>query len=160
MQRRELVRAADKLLGPDFKLKPLRKRRVNNPDYKVKSVNWSLTISGEEGQLKISIGKDKVRSISLPVEVYNDDLFGERKVIEITRLFSYMFNKEFMGYVTESIAAILSGEKKGTTYLEGTMLIPPKVLGIPKTVIVEELSLEGLQEDGQLPMDLKDFKKM
>ena len=62
--------------------------------------------------------------------------------------------------VGKIVSKYLPSLRKSEKEIGGTAIIPPKILRIPKMVTVEELSLEGLQAEGQLPMDLKGFKRM
>ena len=112
MQKRELVRAADKLLGLEFILKPFGKQIVPNSDYRAKALDWKLEINKDRGILEITFGKDDKRTkIILPCIVYADDLFKEVKVLKILNGSLPIINNDFIRYVSASISRILSADK-------------------------------------------------
>lgn len=180
MQKRELVRAADKILGDSFKLKAPRSKRVNNPEYRAIPVRWSIHIDKPGlGSFSIFMGGKGNLSLSIPFEMHNGVClarkFAIKKIYDLgngieTEDFSLLpkdgkkmdgLAKTVNGIVDIIVkigSDVISKNSSGLIHTDQITLIRPAVFGIPKTVTVQELSLEGLQYEGQLPKDLKGFK--
>jgi hypothetical protein len=157
-----------------------RKQRVPNPYYRAIPIEWKLMTeepSGlRDGMLELSFrttdAKGNKSVMSFPCVVSDSKCFpqkvGTMKKIDPK---GYCVRKEEFsivekyaerpsGYiailndvvedVARAINSILSCVKNPGNLLKGVHLVNPKIMRIPKVITAQEISLEYLQEQGQL----------
>ena len=180
--KKALERAADRILGDSFKCKIKKNLLVNNPEYRAIPVKWTVSMDKRgTGRITVFMGGKGNLFLSIPFEVHNGICLTRKFAIKKSfDLGQGRVEEDFSllpkdGKNMDSLAKTVNGIidiivvvasdilSKNNPRLFGTeqiSLIPPYVFGIPKKITVQELSLEGLQKEGQLPMDLKNFRKI
>lgn len=164
-----------------------RKRRIPNPYHKAIAVNWRLAFDKTNQRLDITFRGEfngfSNNTLSLPAIMMgtrclprkigtlkkcnkSGDVVEEVPFSLIPNDYERMLSKweKILNNVVEEVGKVVSRHLSSVRGLvdevSGTAIIPPKILRIPKKITVGELSLEELQEAGQLPKDLTKFKRM
>jgi len=157
----------------------MKKKRVPNPEYRAIAVSWkfneALAARSTAGKLELEFAAKKgsaQAAITLPCEIFKGTCMprkcGTMKGIDskgkkIEKDFSLLPDEgstmdrfaiilnDIIEQIGKTVTDILKGKRKNETSISGESIIPPKVLRIPKTVTVQELSLEWMQEEGLMP---------
>jgi len=181
--KKALERAADKLLGDSYKLKP-EKSMVPNPAYRATPIKWKLDVTHPtQGVLIITIDAKRRTTLSIQCEINCARMVFPRKfnvtqtIIDNDQVSESAISlipkdkkeksdqareikNDLIDLISETATDLLKQSGETRSIPEQITLVPPKIFRYPKMEIREGISLEELQENKLLPIDLFEFEKI